>query len=32
MDCLVLGPFILDKKEQPRFDDKEDWRETFQLD
>jgi carbamoyltransferase len=32
MDCLVLGPFVLDKKEQPRFDDKENWRETFQLD
>ncbi|HMB53920.1 MAG TPA: carbamoyltransferase [Thermoanaerobaculia bacterium] len=32
MDHLVLGPFLLDKKEQPELPDKVDWREEFQLD
>jgi carbamoyltransferase len=32
MDCLVLGPFVLDKKDQPRWVEQENWRETFTLD
>jgi len=32
MDHLVLGPFLLDKKEQPEMPDKVDWRQEFQLD
>ena len=32
MDYLVLGPYLLDKKEQPAFSDDKDWREEFQLD
>jgi len=32
MDHLVLGPFLLDKKDQPEMPDKVDWREEFQLD
>jgi len=32
MDHLVLGPFLLDKKDQPEMPDKVDWREVFQLD
>ncbi|MDQ2974613.1 MAG: carbamoyltransferase [Acidobacteriota bacterium] len=32
MDFLVLENFILDKKQQPRFDDTVDWRSQFQLD
>jgi carbamoyltransferase len=32
MDYLVLGPFLLDKKVQPRFEEKGDWRQEFQLD
>jgi carbamoyltransferase len=32
MDWLVLGPFLLDKKAQPAFEEKGDWRQEFQLD
>src|SRR3989441_2477075 len=32
MDYLVLGPYLLDKKEQPAFSEDKDWREEFQLD
>jgi carbamoyltransferase len=32
MDYLVLGPFLLDKKAQPAFADRGDWRQDYQLD
>jgi carbamoyltransferase len=32
MDHLVLGPFLLDKKAQPEWHDKADWRQDYQLD
>ncbi|HEV8375943.1 MAG TPA: carbamoyltransferase [Candidatus Polarisedimenticolia bacterium] len=32
MDYLVLGPYLLDKKGQPAFEEDKDWREEFQLD
>ena len=32
MDYLVLGPFLLEKKAQPKLDDNEDWRQEFKLD
>ena len=32
MDYLVLGPFLLDKKAQPAFAEKGDWRQDYQLD
>jgi carbamoyltransferase len=32
MNHLVLGDFILDKKDQPAFDDAGDWRKEFELD
>jgi carbamoyltransferase len=32
MDWLVLGPFLLDKKAQPAFEERGDWRQEFQLD
>ena len=32
MDYLVVGPYLLDKKEQPSFKEDKDWREEFQLD
>jgi carbamoyltransferase len=32
MDWLVLGPFLLDKKTQPAFEERGDWRQEFQLD
>ncbi|HEX5717410.1 MAG TPA: carbamoyltransferase [Thermoanaerobaculia bacterium] len=32
MDYLVLGSFLLDKKAQPRFEEKGDWRQDYQLD
>jgi carbamoyltransferase len=32
IDYLVLGPFLLDKREQPAWKDAEDWRSAFQLD
>jgi carbamoyltransferase len=32
MDYLVLGPFLLEKKAQPKLEEKGDWRREFQLD
>ena len=32
IDCLVLGPFLLDKAQQPEWKETEDWRREFQLD
>lgn len=32
MDYLVLGNYLLDKKDQPEFHDNIDWREEFELD
>ena len=32
MDYLVLGPFLLDKKAQPAFAEKQDWKKDYQLD
>jgi len=32
MDCLVVGPYLLDKKEQPPLSEEVDWREKFHLD
>ncbi|HEY0512786.1 MAG TPA: carbamoyltransferase [Thermoanaerobaculia bacterium] len=32
MDYLVLGPFLLDKRAQPKVEEKGDWRREFQLD
>ena len=32
MDYLVIGDFIFDKKAQPKFEDKSDWEEEFELD
>ncbi len=32
MDTLVLGDFVLSKKEQPEWKEKRDWREEFELD
>jgi carbamoyltransferase len=32
MDQLVLGPFLLEKSEQPRFEEDVDWRTLFELD
>jgi carbamoyltransferase len=32
MDYLVLGPFLLDKKAQPKFEERGDWRKDYQLD
>jgi carbamoyltransferase len=32
MDCLVLGPFLLLKEEQPAFTEDGDWRQEFELD
>jgi carbamoyltransferase len=32
MDYLVMGNFILDKKEQPEFKEDKNWREEFGLD
>ena len=32
MDVLVLGPYILEKKKQPGWQEKENWQETFALD
>jgi carbamoyltransferase len=32
IDYLVLGPFLLDKPEQPEWQESEDWRREFQLD
>ena len=32
MDYLSLGPFLLKKSDQPNWEDRENWRESFQLD
>lgn len=32
MDYLVLGNFIFDKKDQPKWDEEKDWREEYALD
>ena len=32
MDHLVVGPYLLDKSEQPEFTEEGDWREEFELD
>jgi carbamoyltransferase len=32
MDYLVLGPFLLDKKAQPEWKERRDWRQDYQLD
>ena len=32
MDCLVLGDFILDKKQQPKYNETQDWKNIFELD
>ncbi len=32
MDLLVLEDFVLWRKEQPRFEDSENWKETYELD
>jgi carbamoyltransferase len=32
IDYLVLGPFLLDKTQQPAWEEKADWRQEFQLD
>ncbi|UCG85408.1 MAG: carbamoyltransferase [Gemmatimonadota bacterium] len=32
IDYLVLGPYMLDKREQPAWEELTDWREEFQLD
>jgi len=32
MDWLVVGPFLLDKQKQPRFQEERDWRKVFELD
>jgi carbamoyltransferase len=32
MDMLVIEDYVLHKKEQPRYDDKENWMEKFELD
>ena len=32
MDYLAIGPYLLDKQEQPEWEEKLDWRQEFQLD
>jgi carbamoyltransferase len=32
MDYLVMGNYLLDKKDQPKFDDQTEWRTEFKLD
>jgi carbamoyltransferase len=32
MDCLVMGDFVLDKGQQPKFQEEGDWRAEFKLD
>jgi carbamoyltransferase len=32
MDYLVMGDYVLDKKDQPKFSDNADWRKEFRLD
>jgi carbamoyltransferase len=32
IDCLVLGPFLLDKESQPEWKETQNWKQEFQLD
>ena len=32
MDFLVMGNFLLDKRDQKKFEEKEDWKKEFELD
>jgi len=32
MDFLIIGNFLLDKRDQPQWEDERDWREDFELD
>ncbi|HDH98620.1 MAG TPA: hypothetical protein ENF70_05775 [Deltaproteobacteria bacterium] len=32
MDCLVMGDCLFDKKEQPQWDDREDWQTEYEMD
>jgi carbamoyltransferase len=32
IDNLVLGPFLLEKSGQPKWEESESWKEEFQLD
>ena len=32
MDCLVIGDFLFEKGEQPKWGKEEDWREKYELD
>jgi carbamoyltransferase len=32
MDFLVLGNFVFDKKQQPKWEEQKDWREEYSLD
>jgi len=32
MDYLVMGDYVLDKKDQPTFSEAADWRKEFRLD
>jgi carbamoyltransferase len=32
IDYLALGPFLLDKTKQPKWEEKADWHTEFQLD
>ena len=32
MDFLVMGCYLLDKKDQPQWQEERDWREEFELD
>jgi carbamoyltransferase len=32
MDYLVLGDFLLDKRDQPVYEDATDWQKEFELD
>ncbi len=32
IDCLVLGPFLLEKNAQPAWEETENWKQEFQLD
>jgi carbamoyltransferase len=32
IDCLIMGPFLVDKSAQPEWKETEEWRQQFQLD
>jgi carbamoyltransferase len=32
MDVLILGNYILDKSNQPKFEEKSDWKTEYELD